>query len=191
MTLTLPVGCVSSVGVGVAVCRAIREQIGEAPGGREGAGRIGLRWPNDVVEREGGRKLAGVLIETRGRVALAGIGVNVHQLPDDFPAEIRGRATSVAACGGVADRLCVACAVLKELARVIEADAPTITREAAQLDTIVGTRREFVSDGRAFAGEVASFGTDGSILLLLDGGGEVSLPASTTSLVPEEPGAHE
>src|SRR5438552_2644495 len=41
------------------------------------APRIGLRWPNDVVERPSGRKLAGVLIESADSLAFAGIGINV------------------------------------------------------------------------------------------------------------------
>jgi BirA family biotin operon repressor/biotin-[acetyl-CoA-carboxylase] ligase len=60
---------------------------------------LGLRWPNDLMlvdaSGRGVRKLGGVLIErAEGRV-LAGIGINVHQQPADFPPHLRDLATSL------------------------------------------------------------------------------------------------
>lgn len=57
-----------------------------------------IKWPNDVTA--GGRKIAGVLGEVRGsdpevREMVVGVGVNVHHREDDFPPELRERATSV------------------------------------------------------------------------------------------------
>ncbi len=58
-----------------------------------------VKWPNDILAN--GRKLAGVLVEPRVggeriEFAVAGIGINVAQRADDFPPELRGRATSCA-----------------------------------------------------------------------------------------------
>jgi BirA family biotin operon repressor/biotin-[acetyl-CoA-carboxylase] ligase len=50
--------------------------------------RVGIKWPNDVVV--GGRKLAGVLIETRGPRAFIGIGMNVAH--ERFEGELEPRA---------------------------------------------------------------------------------------------------
>lgn len=81
--------------VGLAVARAV-----EAASGVQ----CSLKWPNDVLA--GGRKIAGVLCEagtTAGKGWLvAGVGLNVHQRPMDFPAGIRDHATSVAAAAGFA-----------------------------------------------------------------------------------------
>lgn len=60
--------------------------------------RVLIKWPNDVVVD--GRKVCGVLVELNadpGRVqwCVVGVGVNVNQLPDDFPVELRGQATSI------------------------------------------------------------------------------------------------
>ena len=57
-----------------------------------------IKWPNDLVA--GGRKLAGLLIETepegaRLAFAVVGIGINVGQEADDFSPEVRGMATSL------------------------------------------------------------------------------------------------
>ena len=67
---------------------------------------VGLKWPNDLMVR--GRKLAGVLPEAkldRGRAAyvVVGIGVNLRQRPEDFPAGVRDEATSVELEGAAAD----------------------------------------------------------------------------------------
>jgi BirA family biotin operon repressor/biotin-[acetyl-CoA-carboxylase] ligase len=60
--------------------------------------RPDIKWPNDLMM--GGRKLAGLLIETElkgGRLAFAvvGVGINVRQSADDFSPEVRDLATSL------------------------------------------------------------------------------------------------
>ena len=62
-----------------------------------------VKWPNDLVVA--GRKLGGILSEavTRapgGDFAVVGVGLNVGHGPADFPAELRGAATSIRQAGG-------------------------------------------------------------------------------------------
>jgi BirA family transcriptional regulator, biotin operon repressor / biotin---[acetyl-CoA-carboxylase] ligase len=62
-----------------------------------------IKPPNDIYLS--GRKVAGVLVEGRtapdgSYVAVAGIGINVHQTSDDFPEELRGTAGSLAMMTG-------------------------------------------------------------------------------------------
>jgi BirA family biotin operon repressor/biotin-[acetyl-CoA-carboxylase] ligase len=78
---------------------------------------VALKWPNDVVA--GGRKLAGVLVETRttGQTAawvVVGVGVNVNHGEGDFPPALRGVATSLRmlAGGRTVDREAIAAAFL-------------------------------------------------------------------------------
>lgn len=190
MTLTLRAGVVSSVQAGVAVCRAVNALL---PEDDAGVGRAGLRWPNDVVEREGGsggrsgggRKIAGVLIEVREGVAMVGIGVNVLQEEADFPSDLAGRAVSIAQLGSRCGRLDVACQILTQLDAVFSEDAQAIVQEAMALDTLVGTHQRFVHDGREYSGRVVALGPDDTIDLALDEGRVVELPAATTSLVHE------
>jgi BirA family biotin operon repressor/biotin-[acetyl-CoA-carboxylase] ligase len=55
-----------------------------------------IKWPNDV--RIDGRKIAGILVErpsAHAPAAVIGIGLNVHLDADDFPVDLRGRATSI------------------------------------------------------------------------------------------------
>lgn len=77
--------------LGVACAEAIEQLTGLKPT---------IKWPNDV--RIGGRKVAGILVETRlvGSsldVAVAGMGVNVGWSSDEIPSELSGQATSVRA----------------------------------------------------------------------------------------------
>ena len=66
--------------------------------------RPGIKWPNDLVA--GGKKIAGILTEMslEGETGalqyiVVGIGINVHEKPEDFPEEIRQIAGSLASQG--------------------------------------------------------------------------------------------
>jgi len=78
-----------------------------------------IKLPNDV--QLNGHKVAGVLVEMRAQnkaphMAVVGIGINVNQCRDDFPAELQGRAISLAmALGRQVDRQNFAVALLRNL----------------------------------------------------------------------------
>jgi BirA family biotin operon repressor/biotin-[acetyl-CoA-carboxylase] ligase len=54
-----------------------------------------VKWPNDIHLE--GRKLAGILIEARPQDgwAVIGVGLNLTIAPDEFPPELRDKATSL------------------------------------------------------------------------------------------------
>jgi BirA family biotin operon repressor/biotin-[acetyl-CoA-carboxylase] ligase len=67
---------------------------------------MGSKWPNDLVMGE--RKVGGVLAEAAVeggalRHVILGMGINVAMAPEDFPAEMRRTATSLAQAGGSDD----------------------------------------------------------------------------------------
>ena len=78
-----------------------------------------IKMPNDVQLH--GQKVAGVLVEMRAQdkaphLAVVGIGINVKQCRDDFPAELQDRAISLAmALGQQVDRQKFAVALLRNL----------------------------------------------------------------------------
>jgi len=80
-----------------------------------------IKLPNDV--QIDGRKVAGVLVEMRAQekaphLAIAGIGINVNQSLEDFPAALQGGAISLAmALGQQVDRQRFAVALLRKLDR--------------------------------------------------------------------------
>jgi BirA family biotin operon repressor/biotin-[acetyl-CoA-carboxylase] ligase len=66
-----------------------------------------LKWPNDLYCD--GRKAAGILAEMASdpggvRHVVIGVGLNVNAEEDDFPADLRGTATSLRICAGRAFR---------------------------------------------------------------------------------------
>jgi BirA family transcriptional regulator, biotin operon repressor / biotin---[acetyl-CoA-carboxylase] ligase len=80
-----------------------------------------VKLPNDIIVAE--KKIAGVLVEMRAQknaphIAIVGIGVNVNHQPEDFSAELRARAISLAmALDRQVDRYQFAVPLLKNLDR--------------------------------------------------------------------------
>ena len=78
-----------------------------------------IKLPNDV--QLNGRKVSGVLVEMRAQpkaphLAVVGIGINVNQCRDDFPADLQDRATSLALeLGRQVDRQSFAAVLLRKL----------------------------------------------------------------------------
>lgn len=184
--------------IGLAACRACEQAIG-----RKHA--LGLRWPNDVVERgRAGRKVAGVLIERgaggengsgRGEgegsdILLIGIGVNVLQTRSEFPSELRDRAASLRmVCVEGADvptRLDVACTLLVEIERALALETEDLRRAWMKRDVLVGTRRSFIHNGKPVSGTVEGIDPMSRILVRTNLGNMVSLPALSTSMVHED-----
>jgi len=61
-----------------------------------------IKWPNDIVLEE--KKVCGILMEAGPGWAVAGVGVNVSQVEEDFPPELRDRAASLGMLGVRASR---------------------------------------------------------------------------------------
>ena len=87
--------------------------------------RATIKSPNDVYVE--GRKVSGVLVEMRAQknaphIGILGIGVNVNHAAEDFPAELRATAGSLAmAAGRPLDRHLLAVALLRNLDRTYPA----------------------------------------------------------------------
>jgi len=159
-----------SLAVGVALADAL-----EPP---PGAGRIGIKWPNDLWLLDGdfgaaerpGRKLAGVLIETApvapGRVAVIGVGINV------LPLAVADAASGVAALAEIDP----AATAAKTLARVAPALVAAMRRfessgfaafaeRFAARDLLRGRQVVGDADGSAVTGVASGIDSDGALLL--------------------------
>lgn len=169
-----------SLAAGLAAARALDAR---TPAFRE----FGLRWPNDAVEPAprpgGGRKVAGVLIEVRSRLALVGIGINVNQQADDFPPDLRAKSVSLRQLGSTATRLEVASALLRELQRSLAQTPDELAGDWLSRDVLTGSRQTFLSAGQRVSGVVDSIDPRHEIIVRTDSGAVVRLPALTTSLV--------
>lgn len=166
-----------SLVVGVAAAMGIEDAAGVPP--------LGLRWPNDVVERGGrGRKIAGVLVERRDSLALVGIGVNIAQHSGDFPDDLRERAMSVAMLpeSRTPDRTRLLAAVLRRLDALLQPNSDALAQWAAR-DVLAGTECTFMHAGRAVSGRVTGIDPLNAITVETPRGERIVLPALTTSLI--------
>jgi len=159
---------------GLAACEAVRKSAPHLD--------ARVRFPNDVTI--GGKKVAGVLVETVAAVPLIGIGINVRAAP--LPPEIAVYATSLeAAAGTVFDVAAVESALLRQLSLAWDewtwnGFPATLARWKTRSDP--DARRTFVLDGRPTRCRVTDLAEDGTLTLETDEGAWHELPASAIIL---------
>ncbi|HEV8671472.1 MAG TPA: biotin--[acetyl-CoA-carboxylase] ligase [Candidatus Limnocylindria bacterium] len=152
---------------GVAIARALDALVGAD---------ARLEWPNDV--HVGGRKVAGALAHATsdgdGGVLVLGIGINVHQRPDDFPVELRDRATSLAIAGHALDRLALLARLTRELDRLEDpAERGAALDEWRRRSTFLGNAVEVRAGERApLRGIATAIDDDGALLVRTSSGTE-------------------
>ena len=176
-----PAGAIPSVlplRVGLAAARAIEAEAGIA---------VGIKWPNDLVVA--GRKLGGVLCEgtldgDRPSHVVAGVGVNVLDPEEGWPAELRGVATSIAAQAGrpvpmpaLAGRLVAQLSIAAATAS--EGLGPEEMAELRERDVLRGS--DITRDGLA-AGRAVGIEPDGR-LVVRRGGATYHITTGTIRLV--------
>ena len=161
---------------GLAACTTVEACLGVR------ASDAGVRWPNDVVERATDRKIAGVLVERSGPLALVGIGINVGHTELDWPPDLAGRSISLHAMGSSTPREGVSIELLGALDRWLDAPTASVVAAWKSRDILLGTRRAFVHNARHYAGRVLDLSPLDEITLETSEG-VVKLPAATTSLV--------
>jgi BirA family biotin operon repressor/biotin-[acetyl-CoA-carboxylase] ligase len=147
-------------------------------------------WPNDLLV--GSRKVAGILVEARNLqpddpAFVLGIGINVNQGSDDFPPEIRDRATSLAIeLSREVDRGALALESLQCLdlwyGRLLRGDVALIDRELRSGAALVGCRVALELGNDVYRGRVAAVSLLEGITLLLDGGETRTFPGEQASL---------
>ena len=133
-----------------------------------------IKWPNDLMV--GGRKLAGLLIETepegtRLAFAVIGIGINVRHDSTDFSPEVRGLATSLyLATGQLYRRADLLVALLHAFERRL--DRPFAeTREAWAASSLTLGQRVTLTTARGRKhGQALGLDESGALLLRSDSG---------------------
>jgi BirA family biotin operon repressor/biotin-[acetyl-CoA-carboxylase] ligase len=152
---------------GVAIARALDGLVGAD---------ARLEWPNDV--HVGGRKVAGALAHATsdgdGGVLVLGIGINVHQRPEDFPAELRQRAISLAVAGYPLDRLALLARLTGELDRLEDgAERGAALDEWRRRSTFLGRAVEVrVGERAPLRGIATAIADDGALLVRTSSGTE-------------------
>ena len=149
-----------------------------------------LKWPNDV--QVGGRKIAGVLVESASSggaldSAVVGVGVNVKSVPEGLDAQARAAATCLADCGAAADPLDLAAAVLGRIRawyhRFAAGDAGLVEAWRARALPWWGRLVEARSAEGVTRGRATGVDASGALVLELDGGARVLVHSGDVSEV--------
>jgi len=146
-----------SLVAGVAAARALRVL---------GVEQVALKWPNDLLVD--GAKLGGILVETRGRLAVIGIGINYRRDP---ALETRLRRPLAALDQFIRverDRVIerIATSLREALAAFAEHGLEALRAEWEQLHAHAGKRlRVRLADGRVLTGIAHGLDGDGGLRL--------------------------
>jgi BirA family biotin operon repressor/biotin-[acetyl-CoA-carboxylase] ligase len=154
---------------GVAVAESV-ERVAPA------VGPVGVKWPNDVLV--GDRKVAGILVEGRPREgwAVLGIGLNVALAPEDFPAELRDTAATLALSPAAIETTLVT--LLERVAHWL-AEPPAAVLDAFRArDALAGRTIRWA----AGEGVAAGLDADGRLLVDTADGARVALDAGEVHL---------
>ena len=152
--------------------------------------KVNLKWPNDALINE--KKVAGILAEStfdKGRInsVVLGIGINVNQRRQDFPEELREKATSLFE---EIEREVNLEELLKEVTGELEkaylsflGEGPSfVIKEWKKMDICLGRAIKIVTSKEAFKAKALDLDRKGALIVgLADGrtktilSGEVSL----------------
>jgi len=157
--------------------------------GQVGGHQARIKWPNDIVLD--GRKVAGILLESRqndkGKTHIVGIGMNCHQTPDSFPADLRTTATSLDIVSGTrCQRVTVAKRALTSLdhwLRAAERNKTQVLETWSRLSTQLGQRVTLSYNKRRFTGNCIGVDPEKGLILQLDRGGVRIFDAAHTHII--------
>jgi BirA family biotin operon repressor/biotin-[acetyl-CoA-carboxylase] ligase len=146
-----------------------------------------IKWPNDVLA--GGRKLAGILTESRPQSgwAVVGIGLNVNAATGDLDPEIRASATSLRIeTGREVDRQTVLELLLARLGVRLAAplvhDTDSVMAAYRERDALRGRRITWSAGGTLLEGEAQGVDESGMLVVFSDSGERVTLDAGEVHL---------
>ena len=136
-----------------------------------------IKWPNDVWVNN--KKVCGILIEPlpKSKLLVAGLGINISQLAEDFPPELQAIATSLEAeCDGPVDREEILVSFLKSFEEYYSHFDPTL------LQTIITEYRAHslllnkkATINNKTRGTVVDFDTSGGMVLETESGDLVTV----------------
>jgi BirA family biotin operon repressor/biotin-[acetyl-CoA-carboxylase] ligase len=147
-----------------------------------------IKWPNDIFVN--GKKLGGILAESKDDSVVIGLGLDVNEEAGDFPPGIAAEAISMRmACRRVLDRGIVLCRILdafeERYDRFREEGFAPFREEIQRRLLFIGRRVIIESGGSSFAGRMIGITNEGRLCLDMDGtervfsSGDLTLRASS------------
>lgn len=152
--------------------------------------RVGIKWPNDILMEE--KKIAGILVEMSGEMdtvnyLIVGIGVNMNMAKQDFPEEIREKASSLRV--GLGKEVC-RIGFTRLLLRKLE-DYYTFFRQGdyqllldkwREASCTLGKEIRVTMPTEVIEGRAVGFGEEGSLLVQLNNGSVREIMAGDVTL---------
>lgn len=142
---------------------------------------IGLKWPNDLYVA--GKKVGGVLLETKEKKLVAGIGLNVNQ--STFPSGLNAGSLRLFT-GGEWRRDKLLAILIPSVFAGLKAwdrgDATTVIATWRELDILLGQQVEARWGGRICHGRAAGIGSEGQLILVDKEGNRVLLHSGEVTL---------
>ncbi len=137
----------------------------------------GIKWPNDLLDIKTGRKLTGILTEMNAEMdhinyLVIGTGINVNIDEEEFPEEIREKATSMSVMAGhPIDRVKFFQAYLKALdecwRNVLEKGFGPVIQEWRKYNITLGQMVDVIgiTTKERYTGKAADIDEDGCLLV--------------------------
>jgi BirA family biotin operon repressor/biotin-[acetyl-CoA-carboxylase] ligase len=153
-------------GITALLALAVARSFGDSRGG------LAIKWPNDIFLN--GKKLGGILAESRDDFVVIGLGLDVNEETGDFSPGIAAAATSMRiACKRVFDRGIVLCRILEafeELHDRFQEEGFAPFREEIQGKLLfIGTQVIIESGEGSFEGRMIGITNEGRLCLDMDG----------------------
>jgi BirA family biotin operon repressor/biotin-[acetyl-CoA-carboxylase] ligase len=144
-----------------------------------------IKWPNDV--EVGGRKLAGILTESRPQSgwAVVGIGINVNITPEELDSDLRTTATSLRIeTGRELDRQLVLELLLARAGSWLAShmDRQALLTAYRERDGLFGRRINWSTGDGSRAGEAQGIDERGMLVVYSDSGERLTLEAGEVHL---------
>jgi BirA family transcriptional regulator, biotin operon repressor / biotin---[acetyl-CoA-carboxylase] ligase len=155
-----------TLALGLATAEALRNAAGVS---------CDLRWPNDLMIGE--RKVAGILVQLSGSVAIAGIGINLSHTA--FDGELAEIATSLKIeTGRETDATEILIALIRAVDRCIVLDQNTILRQFERASSYASGRRVVVQQPEGdIEGTTAGLDPSGFLIVRKDDGTDTLIVA--------------
>ncbi len=169
--------------VALGVCRGLRSSCGID---------ARIKWPNDIVCS--GKKLVGMLLDAQASTGMdgvewvvAGIGINVHQREEDFPDEVRAKASSLDMLTGLKCRRAdiiraVLCEIENAVGMLTSGEDAEMMEQYAALSATLGRRVCVITSDKSYEAIALRLQSDGALVVQPDGAAEHPVYAGDVSV---------
>lgn len=138
-----------------------------------------IKWPNDILI--GDKKVCGILTEMQGdmdiiQFVVVGIGINANLDLEDFPKELKDRATSLKLeCGELVMRADIVREILREFEDLYNkytetGDSQSIISAISKNSATIGKKVRVTGVNMDLEGVAVAIADDGALMVMLDDG---------------------